>query len=157
MKQKDLEVLYIESETGHDTFMICRGVTRTYYVLAGSGSFTIDGRKYDVSPGVLVEVPSGVEYSCSGCMTMLAFCRQYWFRRPDKFTGWNRDVVGEEAPWSLIRRIFIGNPMELFRWLKAIATLKDVNMLIMTGTGMLEDYGIAPLGLRLSNTEVDSH
>jgi chemotaxis methyl-accepting protein methylase len=101
MKQKDLEVLYIESETGHDTFMICRGVTRTYYVLAGSGSFTIEGRKYDVSPGVLVEVPSGVEYSYSGRMTMLGFCRQSWFRRPDKFTGWNRDVVGEVAPRSL--------------------------------------------------------
>ena len=34
LEQKDLEVLYIESERGHDTFMICRGVTRTYYVLA---------------------------------------------------------------------------------------------------------------------------
>jgi chemotaxis methyl-accepting protein methylase len=101
MKQKDLEVLYVESETGHDTFMICRGVTRTYYVLAGSGSFTIDGREYSVCAGELVEVPSGVEYSYSGRMTMLAFCRQGWFRRRDKFTRWNRDVVGEEAPWSL--------------------------------------------------------
>src|SRR5208283_5253625 len=36
---------------------------------------------------------------------------------------------------------------ELFRWFKAIATLKDVNMLVMTGTGMLGDFGIAPLGL----------
>ena len=101
LKQKDLEVLYVESETGHDTFMICRGVTRTYYVLAGSGSFTIEGHKHDVAPGVLVEVPSGVEYAYSGRMTMLAFCRQGWFRRKDKFTKWNRDVVGDEAPWSL--------------------------------------------------------
>jgi chemotaxis methyl-accepting protein methylase len=101
MKQKDLEVLYIESETGHDTFMICRGVTRTYYVLAGCGSFTIGGHKHDVCPGVLVEVPSGVEYSYSGRMTLLAFCRQGWFRRVDKFTRWNHDVVGEDAPWSL--------------------------------------------------------
>jgi hypothetical protein len=31
MLQKDLEVLFIESETGHDTVMICRGVVRTYY------------------------------------------------------------------------------------------------------------------------------
>ena len=101
MKQKNLEVLYVESETGHDTFMICRGVTRTYYVLAGSGSFTIDGHKYDICPGILVEVPSGVEYSYSGRMTMLALCRQNWFRRKDKFTRWNRDVVGKEAPWPL--------------------------------------------------------
>lgn len=101
MKQKDLEVLYIESEKGHDTFMICKGVTRTYYVLAGSGTFTIEGREHSVCPGVLVEVPPGVEYSYSGRVTMLAFCKQSWFRRKDRFTRWNRDVVGEEAPWPL--------------------------------------------------------
>src|SRR5580658_7795411 len=78
LQQKDLEVLYIESETGHDTFMICRGVTRTYYILAGNGSFTIDGRVCAVAPGVLVEVPRGVEYSYSGRMTMLGFCKRHW-------------------------------------------------------------------------------
>lgn len=101
MMQKDLEVLYVESETGHDTFMVCRGVTRTYYVLAGCGTFEIDGHKYNVCAGELVEVPSGVEYSYSGRMTVLVFCRRNWFRRRDKFTRWNRDVVGEQAPWSL--------------------------------------------------------
>jgi chemotaxis methyl-accepting protein methylase len=99
--QKDLEVLYIESETGHDTFMICRGLTRTYYVLAGSGSFTIAGHEYHVGAGVLVEVPSGVEYSYSGRMTMLAFCKRRWFHRTDVSTRWNRAVVGEEVPWPL--------------------------------------------------------
>jgi len=37
--------------------------------------------------------------------------------------------------------------MELLRWSKAVATLRDVNMLVMTGTGMLGDFGIGPLGL----------
>jgi chemotaxis methyl-accepting protein methylase/mannose-6-phosphate isomerase-like protein (cupin superfamily) len=101
MQQKDLEVLYIESETGHDTFMICRGVSRTYYVLAGSGYFTIDGCEYNVGPGNLVEVPSGVEYSYSGRMRMLGFCRRNWIHRKDRWTRWNRDVVGTEDPWSL--------------------------------------------------------
>jgi len=101
MQQKDLEVLYIESETGHDTFMICTGVVRTYYVLAGSGCFTIDGRAYNVGPGILVEVPSGVEYSYSGRMTMLGLCKRNWLHREDKWTRWNRDVVGAEDPWSL--------------------------------------------------------
>jgi chemotaxis methyl-accepting protein methylase len=99
MNQKDLEVLYVESETGHDTFMILRGVTRTYYVLAGSGSFTFDGHEHKVSSRDLVEVPPGVEYAYSGRMTMLAFCRRGWFARKDKFTRWNPDVVGEEVPW----------------------------------------------------------
>lgn len=44
----------------------------------------------------------------------------------------------------LLRRIFIGIPMELLRWLKAIAKLKNADMLIMTGTGMLGDFGISP-------------
>jgi len=47
----------------------------------------------------------------------------------------------------LLRRIFVSIPMELLRWLKAIARLKNVDMLVMTGTGMLGDFGIAPLGL----------
>ena len=46
-----------------------------------------------------------------------------------------------------LRRIFVGVPMELLRWLRTIAKLKDVDMLIMTGTGMLADFGIGPLGL----------
>ncbi|HKW34960.1 MAG TPA: polysaccharide pyruvyl transferase family protein [Candidatus Acidoferrum sp.] len=44
----------------------------------------------------------------------------------------------------IARRVFVGIPMELIRWLKAIATLRDVDMLIMTGTGMLGDFGIGP-------------
>lgn len=101
--EKDLEVLYIESETGHDTFMILRGVTRIYYVLAGSGSFTIAGREHNAYAGILVEIPSGVEYTYSGRMTMLAFCKQRWFSGRDKFTRWNCDVVGKEGPWPLNR------------------------------------------------------
>jgi polysaccharide pyruvyl transferase WcaK-like protein len=37
--------------------------------------------------------------------------------------------------------------MELHRWSKAFQTLKGVDMLVMTGTGMLGDVGIAPFGL----------
>lgn len=47
----------------------------------------------------------------------------------------------------LLRRIFVRIPIELLRWLKAIARLKNVDMLVMTGTGMLGDFGIAPRGL----------
>lgn len=101
MKQKDLEVLYVESETGHDTFMVLGGVTRTYYVLSGNGSFTIEGHEYSVSPGDLVEVPPGVEYCYSGRMSMLAFCRTGLFHRRDKFTRWNHEVVGEVPPFPL--------------------------------------------------------
>jgi mannose-6-phosphate isomerase-like protein (cupin superfamily) len=101
LEQKDVEVLLIQSEKGHDTFMVCKGVTRIYYVLAGNGCFTINGREYSVHAGVLVEAPAGVEYSYSGRMTLLAFCKQRRFGRKDVFTRWNSDVVGKAAPWPL--------------------------------------------------------
>jgi polysaccharide pyruvyl transferase WcaK-like protein len=61
----------------------------------------------------------------------------------------------EEIPLShianrslrLLRKIFVRIPLELFRWIRAFATLTDVELLVMTGTGMLGDFGIRPLGL----------
>lgn len=94
LQQRNVEVLYIESEKGHDTFFVSKRVTRIYYVIAGSGSFTIDGRRYSVSSGVLVEIPPKVEYSYSGRMTLLALCHPRWSRGNDTNTKWNPDVVG---------------------------------------------------------------
>ena len=37
--------------------------------------------------------------------------------------------------------------LEAYRWFKGIARLKESNLLVMTGTGMLDDYAITPLGL----------
>src|SRR5215469_16572054 len=79
LKQKDLEIYYIEVEKGHDTFMVSKKIIRTYYVLSGSGYFTIADRKYDVSPGMLVEVPTDVEYCYSGKMKLIAFSKPRWF------------------------------------------------------------------------------
>jgi polysaccharide pyruvyl transferase WcaK-like protein len=46
-----------------------------------------------------------------------------------------------------LRRIFVGIPMEFYRWYRAISILKDADMLVMTGTGMLGDFGILPANL----------
>ncbi len=98
--KQDLDVYFIEVEKGHDVFMISKKITRTYYVLKGSGYFTIDNQRYDVQPGELVEVPPRVEYCYSGKMTLLAFARPGWFGGNDKFTKWNADVVGRDAIWT---------------------------------------------------------
>jgi polysaccharide pyruvyl transferase WcaK-like protein len=43
----------------------------------------------------------------------------------------------------LLRRVFIGVPSELCRWLDAFKTLKGTDMLIIPGTGLLTDaYGL---------------
>jgi len=97
LKQKDVEVCYIEVEKGHDSFVISKKITRLYYVLSGSGRFTIDGHKYDVGPGMLVEVPPKVEYSYSGTMKLIVLSRPRWFSGNDTFTRWNPDVVRRDS------------------------------------------------------------
>ena len=47
----------------------------------------------------------------------------------------------------LLRKIFLAIPLELYRWLMVARRLKSTDMLVMTGTGMLSDLGIHPLGL----------
>jgi mannose-6-phosphate isomerase-like protein (cupin superfamily)/SAM-dependent methyltransferase len=124
LKQKDLEVYYIEVQKGHDTFMVSAKITRTYYVLMGRGYFTIADRRYDVSPGMLVEVPPGVEYSYSGEMKLIAVSKPRWFDGNDTHTKWNPDVVQGDFPrtpddksWlrRLVRlRIFGKSPISVY-------------------------------------------
>ena len=98
LKQKDLEIYYIEVEKGHDTFMVSKRIARTYYVLSGSGYFTIGGQRHDVVPGMLVEVPPKVEFSYSGRMKLVGFCKPRWFDGNDRHTKWNPDVVQGDLP-----------------------------------------------------------
>jgi SAM-dependent methyltransferase/mannose-6-phosphate isomerase-like protein (cupin superfamily) len=97
LKQKDVEVYYVEVEKGHDVFMISKKIMRTYYIVSGSGYFTIGGQRYDVSDGMLVEVPPKIEYCYSGSMKLIVVSRPRWFSGNDKFTRWNPDVVGQDA------------------------------------------------------------
>ena len=47
----------------------------------------------------------------------------------------------------LLRRVFIGVPIELRRWFDAFKTLKGTDMLIIPGTGLLTDaYGLSEWG-----------
>jgi len=46
-----------------------------------------------------------------------------------------------------LRKIIIGIPSEVFRWYKAVCTLKDLDALIVVGTGLLTDaYGLVSWG-----------
>jgi chemotaxis methyl-accepting protein methylase/mannose-6-phosphate isomerase-like protein (cupin superfamily) len=94
---KDIEVLYVESEKGHDTFFISKRLTRIYYILAGSGYFTLNDQRCAVGPGMLVEVPPGVEYTYSGKMTLIAFCTPRWKPGNEVTTKWNPDVVQSDS------------------------------------------------------------
>jgi len=149
LKQKDVEIYYIEVQKGHDTFMVSNKITRTYYILSGKGYFTIDDRKYDVSPGMLVEVPPKVEYSYSGTMKVIAVSKPRWFGGNDTHTRWNPDVVRGDFPCvsdsesSLTRlvrlRIFGKSPINAFLRLNHLLW-KNLPV-SFTGVGPIRLYG----------------
>jgi len=113
MKQKDLEIYYVEVEKGHDVFMVSKKITRTYYVASGSGYFTIGGERYDVDSGMLIEVPPKIEYCYSGKMTLIALSRPRWFSGNDVFTKWNPDVVGRDSACDIQRGSWVAG---LVQW-----------------------------------------
>src|SRR4029077_15325068 len=53
----------------------------------------------------------------------------------------------DNAIKRLIRRLVVRVPLEVGEWRRAFRTLKGTDMLVMTGTGMLGDFGIGPLDL----------
>ena len=100
LKQRDLEISHIEVERGHDTFMVSKRITRIYYVLSGTGYFTIGDHRPEVSHGTLVEIPPKVEYSYSGKMKLLFVSTPRWFSGNDRHTKWNPDVVPGDFPFE---------------------------------------------------------
>jgi SAM-dependent methyltransferase len=98
LESRKVEILYVESELGHDTFFVSKKMTRFYYIIDGAGSFTIGGGRYEVGPGMLVEVPPRVEFTYSGKMKMLALGTPQWTRGNEQVTRWNPDVTGHDSP-----------------------------------------------------------
>ena len=48
-----------QSQTGHRH----AGSDKVYYVLQGTGSFTVDGRAQNLGPGAIVFCPAGVDHA----------------------------------------------------------------------------------------------
>lgn len=104
---KDLDICLINVHKGHDTFMISKKITRIYYILEGKGYFTISNRRYDVEPGMVVEVPPKKEYSYSGSMKLIGIFKPRWFKGNDTHTKKNPDVFGVGAMESLWLRVLM--------------------------------------------------
>jgi polysaccharide pyruvyl transferase WcaK-like protein len=48
---------------------------------------------------------------------------------------------------KLVRRVFVGLPSELYRWIKCVGNLKHTDVMIIPGTGLLTDaYGLGGWG-----------
>jgi SAM-dependent methyltransferase len=135
LQERDLEVYCIESETGHDTFTSSRLATRLYYVIEGSGYFTISDRRYDVRTGELVELPPDVEYSYSGRMKLIVVSKPRYLAGNDRFTKWNPDVVqGALSPprtlgsWELLCKRVIDRYLRVNRrlWRRLPASISSL-------------------------------
>ena len=134
LQDKDLEVYYIESDKGHDTFTVSRRATRLYYVVEGSGYFTISDHRYEVSRGALVELPPKVEYSYSGKMTLIVISKPRYFAGNDRFTRWNPDVIWKVLPppattgfWELLGRRLVDRYLRVNRriWRRLPASISN--------------------------------
>ena len=97
LKDPDVAVHFVDMHKGHDTYMISKALTRLYYIIQGTGVFTIENQKYDVVAGMLVEMPPGVEYSYSGSMKVLLVSHPRWFEGNEHTTRKNPEVVGESG------------------------------------------------------------
>src|SRR5262249_7872401 len=97
LNDHDFAVHLLDVHKGHDTFLISKALTRIYYVIDGTGVFTIDKQDYNVEPGLIVEVPPGVEYSYSGSMKILLVSHPRWFEGNEWTTRNNPNVIGKDS------------------------------------------------------------
>jgi polysaccharide pyruvyl transferase WcaK-like protein len=63
--------------------------------------------------------------------------------------GWPEEVTpGSHLPVTrVLGRIFLRVPFELMLWKRAFQSLRNTDLLIITGTGVLDDFAIGPLQL----------
>ncbi len=108
LRNQELDIYFIDVEKGHDTYIISKKITRIYYILEGKGFFTIENQKYDVTPGMLVEVPPNVEYSYTGTLKLILISNPRWFDGNEEFTRKNPDVLTGPSIGSLLSRLGFG-------------------------------------------------
>jgi SAM-dependent methyltransferase/mannose-6-phosphate isomerase-like protein (cupin superfamily) len=152
LNHKDVEIICVDVEKGHDVFMISKRIARIYYIVSGSGCFTIADHKYDVSAGMLVEVPPTFEFCYSGKMKLIVFSTPRWFGGNDTFTKWNPDVVpwgdltpvADDGSWLMrLARLRIFGKSPLNAYLRLNQRLWNKLPAQVTALGPIHSYGHA--------------
>ena len=92
LKNKEADLIFADVEKGLEWFIISKKITHIYYVIDGQGFFTIEGQRYDVKPGMVVEIPPGIEYSYSGTMKVLLIHAPPFFEGNNQIIRDNPDV-----------------------------------------------------------------
>lgn len=92
LSNPNLEIYEVDIEKGHDNFIVSQKITHIYYVIDGSGSFCLNGKKFRVKIGNIIEVPPEVEYTYSGRMKLLLILTPPWFKGNEIITKPNPNV-----------------------------------------------------------------
>jgi mannose-6-phosphate isomerase-like protein (cupin superfamily) len=71
IKNKNIEIDFIDSKTGHGGKVVSDSLTHFYYILEGSGEFIIDNKSYFAITGDLVEILPKHSFDYKGRMKML--------------------------------------------------------------------------------------
>ncbi len=105
LRNQELDIYFIDVEKGHDSFIRSKKITRIYYILEGKGYFTIENQRYDVEPGMLVEVSPNLEYSYTGTMKLILISCPRWFRGNEEITRNNPDVLSGLSMRTLLSKL----------------------------------------------------
>lgn len=83
LRNKNLEVYFVDVSKGHDSYLISKKITHMYYILEGQGFFDIGGKIYKVKKGNFIEAEPNVEYTYSGKIKMLLIMNPPYFKGND--------------------------------------------------------------------------
>ena len=74
----NVEFALIETDAGHDTAIVEKESTFTYYVLRGEGYFEIEDQREACGAGDLIVIPAGKKFIYKGKMTLLLIANPPW-------------------------------------------------------------------------------
>ncbi len=70
-KKLNSDIYLIEMEYGHKFYQKEKVSTHIYYILEGSGLACIDGNRYNIEKGDIIEIPVDTEFAFKGKMKMI--------------------------------------------------------------------------------------
>lgn len=71
LENKNVEVYFVDSQKGHDNFVVAKTISHIYYVLKGNGTFYLNDKEYKAKKEMVVEIPPKTEFAYTGKMKLL--------------------------------------------------------------------------------------
>lgn len=79
IQNNSVELFNVDVWEGHDTYIISKECTHIYYIIEGKGIFDIESVNYNITSGMVIEVPPNIEYTYTGKFKALLIMNPPWF------------------------------------------------------------------------------